>query len=142
MIHEIGDVGTVEMGVSCSGGGAPLDARIAMSGALLLTLVAPGESAARATGKRAALVAPLGEALGGGTIGLTLDPRSHALEGDVEAHDGRVKGHFEGAYRLECRVPASVLNVQENGVAAPGSEAFVRDDAFASVFCRRFVALR
>jgi hypothetical protein len=143
VVQEVGDTGVVDMTVSCTGGdGPPLDAHVAFRGDALLALVGPREGD-RVTGPRPARISPAGhDALGAGTVDMMLDPRTHSLRGEVRGEGPRANGHFETAYRLECRVPASVLNVQQNGVAAPGSEAFIVDRELSSTFCRRFAALR
>ena len=143
VVHEVGRSGIAELDFSCTGGGDPLEATVRFDGATLLALVSPQSGSSRRVGPRAALVAPLGKNDGeSGTIALDLDPTSHTIEGEVHAASPKLSGAFRGAYRLVCRVPASVLNVQQRGVWMPGSESFVDDTELRTDFCTRFAALR
>jgi hypothetical protein len=147
-VEEVGVNGVADLVFSCEGEGEPLDARVQFPGEALLHVIAEQGGAVRATGTRPARVAPArGGAFEDGEVSFSLDPLTHSIEGAVRQPGPRLPGAhltgpFRGGYRLVCRVPSAVLNVQQRGVAAPGSEGYVDDVAFASDFCSRFAPLR
>lgn len=141
-VVEQGEHGTVTMTVSCVGAGEPLDARVRFGADALSAMTTQGQGA-RTSGERVAVVTALGGgAESAGTVTLAMDPATHAIDGVVRAKDARLSGAFTGNYRLVCRVPAAVLDVQANGVRKPSSDSLREDEALSTSFCRRFAPLR
>jgi len=75
-----------------------------------------------------------------GELRFSLDPRARQLKATLRSAD--LTAAVDGRYRLECKVPESVLNVQLRGVNAPGSETYAGDPGLDSDFCQKFRSLR
>jgi hypothetical protein len=70
-----------------------------------------------------------------------VDTTGRQLQGSLRGVSGE-SAEIRGRYRLECKVPEAVLNVQHRGVNAPGSETYTGDPGLDSDFCQKFRALR
>jgi hypothetical protein len=76
-----------------------------------------------------------------GELRFTVDTTGRQLQGHLRGAPGE-STEIRGRYRLECKVPEAVLNVQHRGVNAPGSETYTGDPGLDSDFCQKFRALR
>lgn len=77
-----------------------------------------------------------------GQIRFSLDTAGRQLQASLQGESPEVRAEISGRYRLECKVPESVLNVQHRGVNAPGSETYTGDPGLDSEFCQKFRSMR
>jgi hypothetical protein len=81
-------------------------------------------------------------AIRSGEVRFTVDTRGRQLQASLRGATPGEHAEVSGRYRLECKVPESVLNVQQRGVNAPGSETYTGDAHLESDFCQKYRAFR